>query len=175
MDFDPIRLEILWSGLVSIAEEMGVTLKKTAYSEMVREANDFSCALFDHHGDMIAQTDYIGSPGHLGSVRDAVKIMLREYPAESLQQGDSLITNDPYLVAGHLPDIAIVNPIFYEGSLLGFALTITHHTDIGGKVAGGHLADSRQIFEEGLRIPISKFYSQGIPNRDVLRFIESNV
>ena len=71
MRLDPIRLEILWGGLVSIAEEMGVTLKKTAYSEMVREANDFSCALFDHEGNMIAQTDYIGSPGHLGSVRDA--------------------------------------------------------------------------------------------------------
>ncbi|MDA4129539.1 MAG: hydantoinase B/oxoprolinase family protein [Thaumarchaeota archaeon] len=175
MTFDPIRLEILWSGLVSIAEEMGVTLKKTAYSEMVREANDFSCALFDREGNMIAQTDYIGSPGHLGSVRDAVKIMMREFPPESLKPGDSLITNDPYLVAGHLPDIAISTPIFHEDRLMGFALNITHHTDIGGKVAGGHLADSRQIFEEGLRIPISKFYSQGTPNRDLIRFIESNV
>ena len=175
MSLDPIRLEILWSGLVSIAEEMGVTLKKTAYSEMVREANDFSCALFDRDGNMIAQTDYIGSPGHLGSVRDAVKIMLREYPADTLSPGDSLITNDPYLVAGHLPDIAITTPIFHEGKLLGFALNITHHTDVGGKVAGGHLADSRQIFEEGVRIPISKFYIQGSPNRDLIRFIESNV
>ena len=175
MSFDPVRLEILWSGLVSIAEEMGVTLKKTAYSEMVREANDFSCALFDHDGNMIAQTDYIGSPGHLGSVRDAVKIMLREFPADSLNPGDSLITNDPYLVAGHLPDIAIATPIFFGGNLMGFALNITHHTDIGGKVAGGHLADSREIFEEGLRIPVSKFYSQGTPNRDLIRFIESNV
>ena len=104
---------------MSIAEEMGVTLKKTAYSEMVREANDFSCALFDREGNMIAQTDYIGSPGHLGSVRDAVKIMLREYPAEALLPGDSLITNDPYLVAGHLPDIAITTPLFHEEKLAG--------------------------------------------------------
>jgi len=173
--FDPVRLEILWGGLVSIAEEMGVTLKKTAYSEMVREANDFSCALFDHEGNMIAQTDYIGSPGHLGSVRDAVKVMLKEYPSESLEPGDSLITNDPYLVAGHLPDIAIATPIFLEGSLLAFALNITHHTDIGGKVAGGHIADSRQIFEEGLRIPTLKFHSRGQPNKDFLKIVESNV
>jgi len=175
LNFDPVRLEILWSGLTSIAEEMGVTLKKTAYSEMVREANDFSCAVFDHEGNMIAQTDYIGSPGHLGSVRDAVKIMLQEFPKDSLKPGDSLITNDPYLVAGHLPDIAIATPIFSEGNLMGFALNITHHTDIGGKVAGGHLADSRQIFEEGLRIPVSKFYSEGLPNRDLIRLIENNV
>ena len=142
--FDPVRLEILWGGLVSIAEEMGVTLKKTAYSEMVREANDFSCALFDHEGNMIAQTDYIGSPGHLGSVRDAIKIMLKEYQVQSLEPGDSLITNDPYLVAGHLPDFAIATPVFSDGSLIAFALNITHHTDIGGRAAGGHIADSRQ-------------------------------
>ena len=165
----------MWGGLSSIAEEMGITLKRTAYSEMVREANDFSCAIFDHSGNMIAQTDYIGSPGHLGSVRDAVKAMLREYPVDSLKPGDSIITNDPYLVAGHLPDIAIATPIFVENRLLAFALNITHHTDIGGRVAGGHIADSREIFEEGLRIPISKFQVGGEPNKDLLRIIQSNV
>ncbi|MDG7001668.1 MAG: hydantoinase B/oxoprolinase family protein [Nitrososphaerota archaeon] len=174
-EFDPVRLEIMWGGLSSIAEEMGITLKRTAYSEMVREANDFSCAIFDHSGNMIAQTDYIGSPGHLGSVRDAVKAMLREYPVDSLKPGDSIITNDPYLVAGHLPDIAIATPIFVENRLLAFALNITHHTDIGGRVAGGHIADSREIFEEGLRIPISKFQVGGEPNKDLLRIIQSNV
>ena len=173
--FDPIRLEILWGGLSSIAEEMGITLKKTAYSEMVREANDFSCALFDRYGNMIAQTDYIGSPGHLGSVRNAVRAMLKEYPQESLSPGDSLITNDPYLVAGHLPDIAITTPIFYDERLLAFALNITHHTDVGGKVAGGHIADSREIFEEGIRIPILKLYRAGEPNTDLIRMIENNV
>ncbi|MCL4519948.1 MAG: hydantoinase B/oxoprolinase family protein [Thaumarchaeota archaeon] len=173
--FDPVRLEILWGGLTSIAEEMGITLKRTAYSEMVREANDFSCALFDEEGNMIAQTDYIGSPGHLGSVRDAVREMLKVYPLESLQPGDSLLTNDPYLVAGHLPDIAVATPIFRGGRVIAFAVNITHHTDIGGRVAGGHIADSREIFEEGVRIPISKLYEAGKPNRDVLKIIESNV
>lgn len=165
----------MWGGLSSIAEEMGITLKRTAYSEMVREANDFSCAIFDHSGNMIAQTDYIGSPGHLGSVRDAVKAMLREYPVDSLKPGDSIITNDPYLVAGHLPDIAIATPIFVENRLLAFALNIAHHTDIGGRVAGGHIADSREIFEEGLRIPISKFQVGGEPNKELLRIVQSNV
>jgi N-methylhydantoinase B len=173
--FDPVKLEILWGGLSSIAEEMGVTLKKTAYSEMVREANDFSCALFDKEGNMIAQTDYIGSPGHLGSVRNAVKAMLKEYPQESLREGDSLVTNDPYLVAGHLPDIAIATPIFLDERLFAFALNITHHTDIGGRVAGGHIADSREIFEEGIRIPITKIYREGKPNDDLFKIIENNV
>ena len=173
--FDPIKLEILWSGLTSIAEEMGITLKKTAYSEMVREANDFSCALFDEKGNMIAQTDYIGSPGHLGSVRDAVREILKVYPPDTLQQGDSMLTNDPYLVAGHLPDIAVATPIFAQGKMIAFALNITHHTDVGGRVAGGHIADSREIFEEGFRIPISKLHEAGKPNRDVIKIIESNV
>ena len=173
--YDPVRLEILWGGLTSIAEEMGITLKRTAYSEMVREANDFSCALFNEEGNMVAQTDYIGSPGHLGSVRDAVKEMLKVYPVEALQPGDSLITNDPYLVAGHLPDIAVATPIFRDGKFIAFAVNITHHTDIGGRVAGGHIADSREIFEEGVRIPISKLYEAGKPNKDVLNIIASNV
>jgi N-methylhydantoinase B len=173
--FDPVKLEILWGGLTSIAEEMGITLKKTAYSEMVREANDFSCALFDDRGEMIAQTDYIGSPGHLGSVRDAVKEILKVYPAESLEPGDSLLTNDPYLVAGHLPDIAVATPIFKEERIIAFAVNVTHHTDIGGRAAGGHIADSREIFEEGIRIPVSKLYEAGKPNRDILKIVESNV
>ena len=173
--FDPIRLEIMWGGLSSIAEEMGITLKRTAYSEMVREANDFSCAIFERDGNMIAQSDYIGSPGHLGSVRDAVKIILKEYPSDTLKPGDSLITNDPYLVAGHLPDIAIITPIFAGGRILGFALSITHHTDIGGRVAGGHIADSREIFEEGIRIPIMKFQNAGETNKDIMKMIEGNV
>ena len=124
---------------------------------------------------MIAQTDYIGSPGHLGSVRDAVKEMLKVYPVEALQPGDSLLTNDPYLVAGHLPDIAVATPIFRESKVIAFAVNITHHTDIGGRVAGGHIADSREIFEEGVRIPISKLYDGGKPNKDLLKIIESNV
>jgi N-methylhydantoinase B len=173
--YDPFRLEIMWGGLASIAEEMGVILKRTAYSEMVREANDFSCALFDHEGNMVAQTDYIGSPGHLGSVRNAVKAILAEYPLSTLNQGDSIITNDPYLVAGHLPDIALATPVFFQKEILGFALNITHHTDVGGRAAGGHIADSREIFEEGLRIPISKFHDRGEPNKDILRLIENNV
>lgn len=174
---DPVRLEVLWGGLTSIAEEMGIALKRTAYSEMVREANDFSCALFDGQGNMVAQSDYIGSPGHLGSVRDAVREILKVYPADSLEPGDSLLTNDPYLVAGHLPDIAVATPIFSEGKRrpIAFALNITHHTDIGGRVAGGHIADSREIFEEGFRIPILKLYARGTPNADLLKVIENNV
>jgi len=133
--FDPVTLEILWSSLIAVTEEMGITLKRTAYSEMVREANDFSCAIFESNGNLVAQSDYIGSPGHLGSVRYSVKEILKVYPPETLKEGDVVITNDPYPIAGHLPDIAVCTPVFYERRILAYVLNITHHTDIGGKVA----------------------------------------
>lgn len=173
--FDPVQLEILWAELLSITEEMGITMKRTAYSEMVREANDFSCALFDSEGNLLAQTDLVGSPGHLGSIRDVVKLILKEVPAGEFKPGDSYVTNDPFIVAGHLPDIAVVSPIFVVERIAGFVATIAHHTDIGGKGAGGHIADARQIFEEGLRIPIMKFLDSGRINRDLARIIEANV
>ncbi|HID18483.1 TPA: hypothetical protein EYP27_02970 [Candidatus Bathyarchaeota archaeon] len=93
-EFDPIRLEILWSGLLSIVEEMSITLKRTAYSELVREANDFSCALFDCEGNMLAQTDWIGTPGHLGSIPKIMESVFREFPVETLEPGDAVATND---------------------------------------------------------------------------------
>jgi N-methylhydantoinase B len=174
-EIGPIRLEILWSGLLSITEEMSIALKRTAYSELVREANDFSCAIFDASGNMLAQTDWIGSPGHLGSIPGLVKNALKEYPPESLQQGDVITTNDPFLGSGHLNDICIITPIFDRGKLLAFAVNIAHHADIGGRVAGGHIADSRSIFEEGIRIPLLKISKAGKLNEDLLKMISANV
>lgn len=173
--FDAVRLEIMWSGLLSIVEEMSLALKRTAYSELVREANDFSCALFDVDGNMLAQTDWIGSPGHLGSIPKAVKSMFKEYPPETLLPGDVIATNDPWMGSGHLPDIVIMTPIFHRNKLLSFAINIAHHSDIGGRAPGGHVADSHEIFEEGIRIPMLKLHKAGKPNEDVLKFIASNV
>jgi len=174
-EIGPIRLEILWSGLLSITEEMSIALKRTAYSELVREANDFSCAIFDKSGNMLAQTDWIGSPGHLGSIPELVKNTLKEYPPESLQQGDIIMTNDPFLGSGHLNDICIITPVFDQGKLLAFAVNIAHHADIGGRVAGGHIADSRSIFEEGIRIPLLKISKAGKLDEDLLKMISVNV
>jgi len=174
-EFDPIRLEILWSGLLSIVEEMSITLKRTAYSELVREANDFSCALFDCEGNMLAQTDWIGTPGHLGSIPKIMESVFREFPVETLEPGDAVATNDPWLGSGHLPDLVLISPIFSEGDLLAFAVNIAHHSDIGGRAAGGHIADSREIFEEGIRIPLHKIYKAGKPNEDTIKMITANV
>jgi len=173
--FDPVRLEILWGGLLSVVEEMSITLKRTAYSELIREANDFSCAIFDAEGNMLAQTDWIGSPGHLGSVPKIMQSLFREYPPETLEPGDVIATNDPWLGSGHLPDLVVISPIFYEGKLVAFALNIAHHADIGGRAPGGHVADSKIIFEEGILIPMHKLYKAGKPNEDTLKMITANV
>lgn len=173
--FDPVRLEILWGGLLSIVEEMSITLKRTAYSELIREANDFSCAIFDAEGNMLAQTDWIGSPGHLGSVPKLMKSLFKEFPPETLEPGDAVATNDPWLGSGHLPDLVVVSPIFYEGRLVALALNIAHHSDIGGRAPGGHIADSRVVFEEGILIPMHKLYKAGRPNEDTLKLIAANV
>lgn len=173
--FDPVRLEVLWSGLLSIVEEMSITLKRTAYSELIREANDFSCALFDAEGNMLAQTDWIGSPGHLGSVPRIMKSLFKEFPPETLEPGDVVATNDPWLGSGHLPDLVVISPLFYENRIVAFALNIAHHSDIGGRAPGGHIADSRTIFEEGILIPMLKLYRAGRPNEDVLKMITANV
>jgi len=173
--FDPVKLEILWSGLLAIVEEMSITLKRTAYSELIREANDFSCALFDGEGDMLAQTDWIGSPGHLGSVPRIMESLFKEYPPETLEPGDAIATNDPWLGSGHLPDLVIISPVFHDGKLLAFTLNIAHHSDIGGRAPGGHIADSRVIFEEGIIIPMHKLYKAGKPNDDTLKMITANV
>ena len=174
-EFDPIRLEILWSGLLSIVEEMSISLKRTAYSELVREANDFSCALFDGEGNMLAQTDWIGSPGHLGSIPKIMESVFKEYPVESLEPGDVIATNDPWLGSGHLPDLVMITPIFSGRDLIAFAVNIAHHSDVGGRAAGGHIADSTEIFEEGIRIPLHKIYKAGQPNEDVIKMILANV
>ncbi len=173
--FDPIRLEILWSGLLSIVEEMSLALKRTAYSELVREANDFSCALFDAEGNMLAQTDWIGSPGHLGSIPKVVKNTYNEFPPEKMREGDVIITNDPFIGSGHLPDIVIMTPLFYQGKLIAFAVNIAHHSDIGGRAPGGHVADSREIFEEGIRIPLMKLYDGGKEKKEILKILTANV
>ncbi|RLF11486.1 MAG: hydantoinase B/oxoprolinase family protein [Thermoprotei archaeon] len=173
--FDPVRLEILWGGLLSVVEEMSITLKRTAYSELIREANDFSCAVFDAEGNMLAQTDWVGSPGHLGSVPKIMKSLFEEYPPETLEPGDVIATNNPWLGSGHLPDLVMISPIFHEGKLVAFALNIAHHSDIGGRAPGGHIADSRIIFEEGILIPMHKLYKAGKPNEDTLKMITANV
>jgi N-methylhydantoinase B len=171
---DPITLSVIWGGLISAAAEMGVTLTRTAYSVAVREGSDFSTGVFDAQGRMVAQGDY--SPGHLGSMAFAVKRMLEDYPVETLSEGDAIVSNDPGIGSGHLPDVYMVCPVFLDGTLLGFAVNIAHQIDIGGSASGSQtITGIQDNYQEGLRLLPTRIYERGKPVRDVLRIIEANV
>ncbi len=131
---DSITLGVIWGAFRSITQEMGVALKKTAYSLAVREAGDFSVGLFDGMGRLIAQGNF--SPGHLGSMPFVMKNILSECPAHEMKPGDVVIMNDAYLGSGHLPDFYTVAPIFHKDSLVAFAVNCAHHVDVGGAAPG---------------------------------------
>lgn len=168
---DAISLEILWSRLTSLVDEAAVTFQRTSFSTLVREANDFAVVLTDADGYAIAQsTKSIAS--FTATIPATIRQMLEEHPVESLSNGDVLVTNDPWLGTGHIHDITIVRPIFHGGSLVGFAGVATHLPDIGGRLRS---AGIREIFEEGLQIPVVKLVEKGVRNRALVDFIGRNV
>lgn len=168
---DPIALEIMWSRLVNVVEEMWETVCRTAFSLVVSEAQDFACELLDPTGETLAHSPRAMPVFNLTLPR-AVKALLAKYPPETLQPGDVLITNDPWLCAGHLFDIALVTPVFHEGRLIGLMGTVGHVADIGGTKDYLH---PREIFEEGLQIPPMKLYSAGEPDESLFTLLGENV
>ena len=169
---DPFALELIKNALVALADEMALTIYRTARSFVVKEALDFSTALFLADGQLIAQGTCL--PFHLGAMPFAVKAVTRAYEHRILP-GDLYITNDPYDGSTHLPDIVLVKPIFFEGELVGFAAALAHMTDIGGRIPGGNASDSTEIYQEGLRIPPSRLWREGEPDETMFRLIERNV
>jgi len=170
-EFDPVTLEILWSRLISIADESAAALVRTSFSTIVRESNDYATVLMDQNGDSLAENT-AGIPSFVGILPRTLKHMLARYPAGEWRPGDAIITNDPWLATGHLPDITMASPIFHQGRLVGFSGSIAHSPDIGGALWA---ADCRELFEEGLRIPPIKFLKEGEPNQDVFDMILGNV
>lgn len=171
---DPVTFSVVWGGLLSTAAEMGNTLLRTAYSMTVREGSDFSTGVFDAEGNMIAQGDY--SPGHLGSMAFTVRNMLSWFPEGSLGPGDAVICNDPTIGSGHLPDIFMVTPVFHDGTLIGYAVNIAHHIDVGGSAPGSEeVVGVSETCQEGIRLMPVMLYKAGEPVRDILRIIEGNV
>ena len=164
-------LEILWNRLLSIAEEQAQVLMRTAFSTIVREAGDLSAAIFDRRGRMVAQAR-TGTPGHINTMARGMRFFLEEFPLETIEPGDVLISNDPYKLAGQLNDMCVVTPVFQDARVVAFFASCCHMVDIGGV---GLTADAREVFEEGLHVPFCKFHMRGIENRDVVRFIRSNV
>jgi len=171
---DPIMTEVVGHSLVSIAKEMSVTLQRTAYSSIVREAMDFSTALFNEKGDLIAQSDNI--PTHLGSMGKTLKGILAEhYSADEIYEGDKIIINHPYMGASHTPDILLFSPVFSEGKLAAFCGSMCHHADVGGSVAGSSPTNATELFQEGLLLPPLKLFEKGKENKAIFSIIRSNV
>ncbi|MBI4202637.1 MAG: hydantoinase B/oxoprolinase family protein [Chloroflexi bacterium] len=172
MSVDAISLEVFKNLFISVAEEMGVTLGRTAYSPNIKERRDYSCALFDHTGRMVAQAAHI--PVHLGSMPASVEAALRRF---TFAPGDIVILNDPYLGGTHLPDITLVAPVFVPSGgsqvLAGFVANRGHHADIGGMTPGS-LPLSTELHQEGFIIPPLKLAREGRLNEEVVELLCRN-
>ena len=169
----PGRMEVLRHALESIADGMAVTLSRTARSSVVRHGLDFSTGVLDSQGELVGQG--LCMPTHMGGMPAALKAVLDYYGKDRIYPGDVLINNDPYEGGSHLPDIFLFQPVFSNNNLLGYVCAMTHHTDVGGRVAGGNACDSTEIYQEGLRIPPLKLYERGQPNETLFRIIEKAV
>ncbi|HSL47886.1 MAG TPA: hydantoinase B/oxoprolinase family protein [Candidatus Deferrimicrobiaceae bacterium] len=169
---DPITLAVIKSALDSIVDEMAYTVIRTARSEIIKDVMDYSAALCDARGRMIAQAKTIAQ--HLGAIPDAMASVLAEF-AGDLRPGDVVAMNDPYQGGMHIPDVFLFMPIFREGEVEAFAVVIGHQTDMGGRVPGSNASDSTEIYQEGLRLPPVKLYERGEMSRSVRRIIEKNV
>ncbi|MEM6762809.1 MAG: hydantoinase B/oxoprolinase family protein [Pseudomonadota bacterium] len=171
MAIDQLKLEVLWNRLIATVNEQAAALMRTSFTSIVREAGDLSAGVFDRRGRMVAQA-VTGTPGHINSMATCMHHVLEAFPVDSLSPGDVIITNDPWMTASQLNDITIVTPVFKDGRCVGFFGNCCHALDIGGR---GLAADSREIYEEGLQIPLLKLYDAGKRNDTLYRLIEANV
>lgn len=169
---DAITEELFRNAVAAIGDEMVLTIYRTAYSGVLKNIMDYSAALCDAEGRLVAQG--LSLPGHLCSIPVALRAAIAAFPGD-IHPGDILVLNDPYEGGMHLPDIFLFRPIFADGAVIAFAATICHHTDVGGRVPGSNASDSTEIFAEGLRIPPLKLYERGAPNPTLHRLIEKNV
>jgi N-methylhydantoinase B len=170
----PIELEILRNALTAAAAEMDVTIWRTSRSTIVRELLDYSTAVFDRDGYNVAQSARI--PQHLNSMGAGLQTVIRDFlPLESWNDGDVVITNDPYCGGQHIPDILAFRAVFVGGRRVGIVGTTCHHLDMGGISAGSYGATATEVFQEGLRIPPVKLYKGGVLNDEVLALMRQNV
>ncbi|RWN49011.1 MAG: hydantoinase B/oxoprolinase family protein [Mesorhizobium sp.] len=170
-DISEIRMQVMWNRLISVVEEQALTLLRTAFSTSVRESGDLSAGVFDPRGQMLAQA-VTGTPGHVNTMAEAVLHFMNEIPRETMFEGDTYVTNDPWLGTGHLHDITMVSPSFLNGELVAFFACTAHVVDVGGRGFG---ADGKSVYEEGIQIPIMKFAEKGKVNLDLVRILRANV
>ena len=169
---DPITLEVVKNALASAADEMALVIMRSAYSSVVRETMDYSTALCDRKGRVVAQGLTLAV--QLGTFPTVMRYVLEEF-GRTAKPGDVYIANDPYGCGGqHLPDIYVIKPIFVAGQLEGYAATMAHHSDVGGIAPGSIAVHATEIYQEGLRIPLCRLYDGGVENTILLRLIEAN-
>lgn len=169
---DPITFEVIKNALSSTADEMALIIMRSAYSPVVRDSMDYSTALCDRNGQVVAQGLTLAV--QLGSFPDCMRIILAEH-ARTAVPGDVFLFNDPYGAGGqHLPDIYVIKPLFHEGGIEGWACTMAHHCDVGGITPGSSALHATEIFQEGLCLPIVKLHEAGVPNDTLLRIIAKN-
>jgi len=169
---DPITEELFRNAISAVGDEMVLTIYRTAYSGVLKNIMDYSAAICDAEGRLVAQG--LSLPGHLCSIPVALRAVLNHF-GDDISEGDIFVNNDPYDGGMHLPDIFIFKPLFAHGEVIAFAATICHHTDVGGRVPGSNASDSTEIYAEGLRIPPLKLYEAGRANATLFRMIERNV
>ena len=168
--FDPITLEILWKRLVSIVDESDASVIRTAFSSLLRDAHDYTCMFTDSRGQELVQGT-LCTPGQAGAMALGMKKIVNSIPLEDYNEGDVFIINDPWLLAGHLNDVCVWSPIFFKGRPVAFTACVFHHTDIGGRTA----SDNRDVYAEGLYIPLTKLYDAGKLNESLVNMIRWNV
>ena len=165
-----IRNQVMWNRLNAIVEEQAQALMRASFSPAVREGGDLATGIFDLQGRMMAQA-VTGTPGHVNTMAAAVPHFLRAIPPATMRPGDAYITNDPWLASGHLHDVTIVTPAFFRGALVGFFAACVHIVDVGGRGMG---PDARQVFEEGICLPIMPLAREGAINDDLMRILLAN-
>ncbi len=166
-----IKNQIMWNRLISVVEEQAQTLVRTSFSTSVREAGDLAASVFDTEGRMLAQA-VTGTPGHINAMAEAIVHFLARYPISSMEPGDVFITNDPWQTSGHLHDVTVVTPTYYNGRVVALFANTCHVVDIGGRGFG---PDASQVFEEGVNIPIMHLFKQGQVNETLISILETNV
>src|SRR6058998_3185884 len=173
MDIDPILLEVLRNRLDAIADEMELTLLKSAASPIVKEGLDASAALFNTHGETIAQAAAI--PIHLGALQFATQRLVRAFPPERMRDGDAFLLNDPYDGGTHLPDITVAVPVCADGQAVALSCTMCHHQDVGGRTPGSVPTDATELYQEGVIIPPTQLFRAGILDENLFALLRRNV
>ncbi|MFM7065142.1 MAG: hydantoinase B/oxoprolinase family protein, partial [Actinomycetes bacterium] len=168
---DEVRRDIMWNRLIAVVEEQATTLVRSAFSTSTREAGDLSAGVFDPAGRMLAQS-VTGTPGHVNSMAASVLHFLDAFPVSTMEPGDVFLTNDPWKGTGHLFDVVVLTPVFRDGAVVALFACTSHVVDIGGM---GFTTDSKEIYHEGLRLPLLRFARRGEFDPNVVAIVEANV